>query len=102
MSIRKELKSCPFCSGKAEVGEGRYTSDYSPSCSYTWYEVVCTKCHAKTGPVRIKCFMDMSEHTVEDFHSDPSLRPKVEKLLNTHLADKRAEAIALWNTRADE
>jgi hypothetical protein len=89
MSIRKELKSCPFCSGKAEVGEGRYTSDYSPSCSYTWYEVVCTKCHAKTGPVRIKCFMDMSEHTVE-------------KLLNTHLADKRAEAIALWNTRADE
>ncbi|MBQ7732492.1 MAG: Lar family restriction alleviation protein [Synergistaceae bacterium] len=40
-----ELKTCPFCDGKAKLWEGKknfYPYDYS-------YRIICTKCHVMTN-----------------------------------------------------
>ena len=94
-----KIKPCPFCGGSATIDKGRFTSDYSPCCSYEWYEVECSECGSKSGPVRIKCFADMSDHTVEDFSTTPGLRAKVGRRLDKHLGEKRTEVINNWNKR---
>lgn len=79
-----EIRSCPFCGGKASVSrrESKYyyqKENGDKIIDYT-YQVICNKCHAR-GPVVVKrqCLKDAFE-----FYQGP--------------VPEQIEAIERWNT----
>lgn len=75
-----ELKPCPFCGGKAEVGR---KANFKSSDRLGWeFGVRCKNCHASTPQQHYKLAIDM------DLSGEIVV-----------VVDEREKAIAAWNRR---
>ena len=43
--VSKELKSCPFCGGKAEINYERIPGEDKGF----WAQIICNNCHGRSG-----------------------------------------------------
>ena len=98
----KGASTCPFCKGEPEYHE---TYSYGAPNGYNlgneYITIRCTQCHSQLEDVSLPIFRECSNHTVEDFRADPSLRLKVNVVLEQRIADTKSNLLVKWNKRKE-
>ena len=93
-------KKCPFCEGTGKVF--KIIKEALPGGYYhgeSFYCVECSKCSARSKPIKIEFFCNLYDATVEDYRNNNALRAKHEDEYDKYIEGQKQEAIKMWNKR---